>query len=201
MDAELMDRGGNITYLQGDATRPDATGGLRVLPHICNNIGGWGRGYVLALSAAWQGPESRYRQWADHCRGDLPLGAIQTVPVKADDGGTMFVANMVAQRGVTGPDNPRPVDYESLYCCLTNLAGWIRSYEDVQNSIHQPNVPVETTIHMPRIGCGLGGGNWEIVELLIQTCLSEWDVYVYDLPDPQKDQDIADLAQVIEENA
>lgn len=201
MDAELPERSGNITYLNGDATRPDLSGGLRVLPHICNNIGGWGSGYVLALSARWDGPERRYRQWSAHCKGDLPLGLIQTVPVKDDDGSTLFIANMVAQQGVVGPDNPRPVDYEALFCCLSNLASWIRSYEDVQESIHRPGFPEGTTIHMPRIGCGLGGGNWEIVELLIRTCLSEYDVFVYDLPDPQKDQEIADLAQVIEENA
>jgi len=201
MDAELLNNSGNITYLQGDATQPDSTGGLRVLPHICNDIGGWGSGYVLCLSKRWARPEKRYRQWAENCDGDLPLGMIQMVHVNDNNGDTMFVANMIAQRGIVGPNNPRPVDYDALFCCLTKLSSWIHSYENVQKEIHRPNIPSNTTIHMPRIGCGLGRGNWEIVELLIRTCLMKYNVYVYDLPSLEKNKEIKNLMKVIEENA
>jgi hypothetical protein len=36
------------------------------------------------------------------------------------------------------------------------------------------------TIHMPRIGCGLAGGRWDEVELIINEVCTV-DVYVYDL--------------------
>jgi hypothetical protein len=37
---------------------------------------------------------------------------------------------------------------------------------------------------MPRMGAGLAGGDWEVIELLIQEtlCASDVAVYVYDLP-------------------
>ena len=46
----------NIVYVTGDATRPVGTGN-KVLVHVCNDVGGWGRGFVMALSARWSAPE------------------------------------------------------------------------------------------------------------------------------------------------
>ncbi len=45
-----------IKYITGDATNPEADG-LRIIVHVCNDIGGWGRGFVLALSNKWEVPE------------------------------------------------------------------------------------------------------------------------------------------------
>lgn len=44
---------------------------------------------------------------------------------------------------------------------------------------------LDASVHMPRIGCGLAGGDWETVEQLITSELSAYgvDVTVYDLPD------------------
>ena len=36
------------------------------------------------------------------------------------------------------------------------------------------------SVHMPRIGCGLGGGKWEEVEPIIRTLLKYSNVFVYD---------------------
>ena len=38
-----------ILYIKGDATAPIGSG-VKVITHICNDIGGWGKGFVLALS-------------------------------------------------------------------------------------------------------------------------------------------------------
>ena len=38
----------SINYLKGDATEP--TKKPAIICHVCNDIGGWGRGFVLALS-------------------------------------------------------------------------------------------------------------------------------------------------------
>src|SRR5688500_13345662 len=51
-----------IKYIKGDATRP-ARPGNKIIVHVCNDIGGWGRGFVMALSARWKEPEQSYRQW------------------------------------------------------------------------------------------------------------------------------------------
>src|SRR5205823_6841477 len=51
-----------ITYLKGDATCPQAKG-VKIICHVCNDIGGWGKGFVLALSKRWSEPEAAYRKW------------------------------------------------------------------------------------------------------------------------------------------
>lgn len=38
-----------IIYLKGDATNPIAKGN-KIIAHICNDAGGWGKGFVLAIS-------------------------------------------------------------------------------------------------------------------------------------------------------
>ena len=42
-----------ILYIKGDATAPIGSG-VKVITHICNDIGGWGKGFVLALSKKWK---------------------------------------------------------------------------------------------------------------------------------------------------
>jgi hypothetical protein len=43
----------NIVFLKGDVTCPSQQG-LKIIAHICNDIGGWGKGFVLALSKKWK---------------------------------------------------------------------------------------------------------------------------------------------------
>lgn len=164
-----------IHYVIGDATEPQGEGN-KIIAHVCNNMGGWGRGFVLAISKKWKEPESMYRHW--HSRGECPLGMTGFVPVQQGDQ-LIMVANMVAQVGYgrnntnlhrsDEPDSIPPIRYDALRECLKQVAAEARR-EDC-------------TIHMPRIGCGLAGGKWEEVEPIIQETMNDIDVYVYDLPE------------------
>jgi hypothetical protein len=80
-----------------------------------------------------------------------------------------FVANMVAQHGYATTTEPVAIRYDALAECLGKIGRRL-----------EPG----TTIHMPRIGCGLAGGRWERVEPLIEEHLCErgFAVCVYDLP-------------------
>lgn len=154
-----------ITYLRGDATAPTTTG-RRIICHVCNDSGGWGRGFVLALSQRWAQPEAEYRAW--HERGEaggLRLGAIQIVEVAPN----LHVANLVAQHGTRAVGGVPPIRYEALRSCLEELAR--RAAE------------LEASVHMPRIGCGLAGGSWPEVEAIINGTLVRTGVpvHVYDL--------------------
>lgn len=149
-----------ITYLTGDATRPQ-TDGLKYIVHICNNRNGWGRGFVLALSKRWTEPEVQYRLYSD----DLELGTIQMVPVEPD----IVVVNMIAQDGYRSAQRPCVVDYNALANCLQ----YVKNYAQ-----QEPQTP---SIHMPRIGCGLAGAKWEVIRPIIEWELVNLPVYVYDL--------------------
>jgi O-acetyl-ADP-ribose deacetylase (regulator of RNase III) len=157
-----------IHYLKGDATQPTVKG-VKIIAHICNDIGAWGAGFVLALSKRWLQPELSYRRIR---QADRKLGIVQLVNVGADaDGKVMYVANMIAQHGVRPEieDNVPvpPIRYYALATCLQKL--------------RDDAIQYEATIHMPRIGCGLAGGDWTTVEKIINDSLPDIDVYVYDL--------------------
>ena len=47
-----------IHYLKADATAPQTEGNI-IITHICNDIGAWGKGFVLALSKRWKTPEKQ----------------------------------------------------------------------------------------------------------------------------------------------
>jgi hypothetical protein len=51
-----------VNYIVGDATNPQ-TKGNKIIVHVCNDIGGWGKGFVLAISKRWKQPEQQYRAW------------------------------------------------------------------------------------------------------------------------------------------
>ncbi|GHE97456.1 Appr-1-p processing protein [Streptomyces spiralis] len=138
-----------ITYIRGDATAPSAKG-VKMIAHVCNDIGGWGKGFVLALSRRWPEPEAAYRAWhRDRASNDFGLGAVQVVPVDR----YVWVANMIGQRGIRRGSKGVPVRYDAIDRALDRLA--------------ERAVELEASVHMPRIGCGLAGGSWERVEPLI----------------------------------
>jgi len=68
-----------IVYAVGDATKPEGTG-RKIIAHVCNDIGAWGRGFVLALSKVSPAPERAFREWyRGRERNDFALGAVQFV--------------------------------------------------------------------------------------------------------------------------
>ncbi|MET7300840.1 macro domain-containing protein [Embleya sp. NPDC005575] len=149
-----------ITYVRGDATTPLGKG-VKVIAHVCNDQGGWGKGFVLALSRRWPEPEADYRRWhRERAHNDFGLGAVRLVRVDT----YLWVANMIGQHGMrTGSKGP-PVRYDAIDRALTEVGR--RALE------------LEASVHMPRIGCGLAGGNWGRVEPLVLERLSACGVQV-----------------------
>ncbi|WP_030751845.1 macro domain-containing protein [Streptomyces griseus] len=140
-----------ITYVRGDATAPRGEG-VRIVAHVCNDLGGWGRGFVRAVSRRWPEPEAAYRRWhRERATNDFGLGAAQFVQVSP----RLWVANLVGQRGIrTARSTGAPVRYEAIDRALGPLA--------------DRAVELGASVHMPRIGCGLAGGTWDRVEPLVE---------------------------------
>ncbi|MFD8272116.1 macro domain-containing protein [Streptomyces flaveolus] len=153
-----------IAYVRGDATAPSGRG-VKVIAHVCNDLGGWGKGFVLAVSRRWPQPEAAYRAWhRDRASNDFGLGAVQLVRVEP----YVWVANMIGQHGIRTGSKGVPVRYEAIDTALGRLAG--RAAE------------LNASVHMPRIGCGLAGGKWSRVEPLVTERLTRQgiSVTVYD---------------------
>lgn len=143
-----------IIYIKGDATQPVGDG-QKIIVHVCNNIGGWGAGFVLALSKRWSEPEDVYRKM------NHKLGEIDLVRVEDD----ILVCNLIGQEGTTsrpaGNALLPPVRYVAIEVGLNNLADIILSV----------NSGKDMSVHMPMIGSGLAGGNWFIIERIIEETL------------------------------
>jgi hypothetical protein len=156
-----------------------------LIPHICNDLGGWGSGFVVPLGKRYPEAEAAYRKWhrerldplvALNVPNYFELGKVQiipcnttTIPGVADIPGVTdsttrkqaTVVNMIAQHGtVTRPmdrdPNRPPVRYTALASCMSKVADYIT------------HLPQGTSIHAPKFGAGLAGGNWDFIEELIR---------------------------------
>jgi O-acetyl-ADP-ribose deacetylase (regulator of RNase III) len=156
----------SIEYKTGDATAPAGTG-PKIVVHVCNDIGGWGRGFVLAISRRWPEPERRYRAWhAGEEKQPLALGEVQSVQVTEE----IWVANLIGQRDIRTSNGVPPVRYEAIREGLRKVALEAKR--------------LGASVHMPRIGCGLAGGDWNLVSQIIESELSQAGIAVtiYELP-------------------
>lgn len=152
-----------IQYITGDATNPKA-GGNKIIAHICNDIGGWGKGFVTAISKRWKKPENAYRLWF-RSKENFALGQIQMIQVEDN----LWICNMIAQhKTISTSKGISPIRYEAAENCLGKLS---------VEALH-----LNANIHMPRIGCGLAGGKWDEIEPMIERTLlnNDVEVYVYD---------------------
>lgn len=153
----------DIQYTKGDATSPQSEDN-KVIVHICNDIGGWGKGFVMAISKRWKKPENQYREWFKSKDG-FKLGKVQFVQVEED----LWVANLIGQHKINKDENGNaPIRYDAIEQGLEEVASFA-----IEN---------KASIHMPRIGCGLAGGKWEMIEPIILKTLSDnnIEVTVYD---------------------
>ena len=157
-----------MRYIKGDATYPIGEG-TKIIAQICNDVGAWGAGFVLALSKKWEQPEKEYRRFVQS--DTFKLGEIQIVPV----GDNIFVVNMIAQRGISDSKvagiydkdlTVPPIRYDALDECLLKL-----------NDVAQRFL---ASVHMPKIGTGLAGGDWGIISALIEKRLSGREVIIYE---------------------
>jgi hypothetical protein len=122
---------------------------------------------VLALSKRWKEPEARYYAWHDEHPGNpaFRLSEVQFVPV----GGDIEIANMLAQRDFPSRHRACALDYYALRNCLKTVA--VRA------------LTIGASVHMPRIGCGIAGGDWQLVSQIIDEDVipAGVPVTVYDL--------------------
>lgn len=161
-----------LKYIEGDATWPQGSGN-KLICHCCNNRGGWGSGFVLALNKRWSKPKAEYLKW--HAKGDyngipFELGNVIYVPVEKGNEGLLYVANLIGQHKTIKLGEKTPIRYEALE----------KGFDDIRDFclLHA------FSVHMPRIGAGLARGNWEYIEWIIQRKLvaEGINVSVYDLP-------------------
>ena len=153
-----------IEYIEGDATEPVGDG-IKIIAHCCNNVGAWGSGFVLAISAKWPLARDEYKEWMFTSDRQKLLGKTQFVLVDDD----IIVANIIGQNNIRVAFSGRvPLRLPAL--------------REGLETVRDRAVCVGASVHMPRIGCGLAGGSWDEVGPLIEEVFegSGVRVVVYD---------------------
>jgi hypothetical protein len=154
-----------IEHVRGDATQPRGPG-LKILTQIVNDKAlTWGGGLSLAVRRKWPQAQKEFTDWIENIAGLPRLGKVH-FSQQAD---SIVIASIVAQSGYGPSARPR-IRYGALERGLSEIG--LRATE------------TSASIHMPRLGCGEAGGNWNIVGELVETNLVNRgiSVTVYDQP-------------------
>lgn len=141
---------------------------IKIIPHVCNDIGAWGAGFVIPLAKHFPKAKQDYQEYVD---------AMQKAPISDDIlGDTVFtkippkilIANMIAQKGIGTAQ--KPIRYGALVRCMETV-------RKTAKTIAQSGAPVE--IHMPKFGSGLAGGSWDLIQELVIEIWQDFPVYIY----------------------
>ena len=133
-----------IKYVKGNLL--DVTKGIIV--HGCNAQGVMGAGVARVIKLKYPECFMLYKEYCD--LGYNNLGEIIWYRVKPD----LHIVNAITQKQY-GRDK-RHVNYAAI----TNV------FSEVVRNAKALNL----SIHFPKIGAGLGGGDWNIIEMLINDC-------------------------------
>jgi O-acetyl-ADP-ribose deacetylase (regulator of RNase III) len=140
--------------VKGDALGHEMDRRPLIIAHVVNDVGGWGRGFVVPLAKRWPQARSAYKRgWRKHRLGDVQY-------VEVED--TVTVANMFAQHGLGR--GQRRLRYGALRAALQDVAKYARNKG--------------ARIQMPKVGCGLAGGRWDTVRGIVEEELDDLDVTV-----------------------
>ena len=153
-----------IVYLRGDAVEP-ASDGVRVVAFLTNNATpNWGGGFARQVASRKPNVQIAFRAAAAEDASALALGSVALF----QDSDSLYYAPVVAQAGFGRSEQPR-IRYGAIEAAFKKLG--VRAAE------------LGASIHMPRIGGGGSGGNWNVVRELIEEYLAPLaPVRVYDLP-------------------
>lgn len=130
-----------------------------IIAHGCNCQGVMGSGVALAVKNKYPVAFEKYLDtvYDQIDRSDL-LGSYHIVPV----GPGLWVANMFTQE-IYGGDGQKYVSYDAIDACFVNI----------QTNGHVLNIP--------KIGAGLGGGSWNVIESIIEHRMKHQQVVVWEL--------------------
>ncbi len=125
-----------------------------IIAHLCNHVGAWGKGFVLAVDQLSLIPRKAYKEMAQRHSKVMPLGETQFCEVEPN----LWVANMVAQNGIDKAADPNGclVDYKALDQCL--------------KTTFERAVLLRCNVHIPSgMGSGLAGGSEKMIHAIVET--------------------------------
>lgn len=132
--------------------------GIQVICHQANCLATMGAG--IARQIREQFPEAAKADREAFNKNQAKLGLFSAVQISDDP--PKYIVNLYGQHGIDGEKN---TDYEGLYTSIDNLFKIIS--------------PKGYAVGFPKnMGCGLGGGDWRIVQSIIEVLMEKHGVNV-----------------------
>jgi O-acetyl-ADP-ribose deacetylase (regulator of RNase III) len=145
--------------VKGDLIKMALEGVFDVVAHGCNCFCTMGAGIAPQMAKAFGCDEFKL-EGLEHRGNFNKLGVVEDVKV-----GTLTIINCYTQFGFGANHEggtTSPLNYTALTMCLQKI-NW--KYKGKK-------------VGLPQIGCGLAGGDWDVVKLIIQQELKDCDVTV-----------------------
>jgi len=149
---------GTLRTVVGDVTKPQRTdeNEMVVIPHVCNDLGIMGSGVAYALRKKWEQVYTDYVSRIDYLTKKTTTPILGHV-VMSDCEDNIIVANMIAQSGIVGINNSKPIKYVALVKCMVEVKWQVEMMQSLSNVV----------IHAPEFGGLRAGGNFDFILELI----------------------------------
>jgi len=138
-----------MNYVDGDLIKLAQSGSFDVIVHGCNCLSRMASGLAPQMAAAFGCDKYKMELQGPNIN---KLGNIDYITITLDNGNELNVVNAYTQYSFSTFQNTTPFDYEAFTVICRKL-------NTIFNGKH---------IGMPLIGAGLAGGDWNVIEKIIQ---------------------------------
>jgi O-acetyl-ADP-ribose deacetylase (regulator of RNase III) len=154
-----------IIYRKGDVVEALLDGEVNVLIHQTNCQGVMGSGIAKQIKEKIPKAYDAYKTLQKENQGNLILGDISHCWVEQRNKKSGYIIN------INGQDQ-----YTNRNICNTNYAALGKGLIEACSLTEKKDI-----VAMPKIGAGLGGGDWNVIEAIINSVFNDRDVFVYTL--------------------
>jgi O-acetyl-ADP-ribose deacetylase (regulator of RNase III) len=144
-----------IRYIQGNLLDSDCY----IIAHGVNCSGGFGSGVAGQIAEKWPHVKEAYLQW--HRDWGWHLGQVDFCIAEKGK----LVAHCATQQEYGREPGRVYVDYDAI--------------KQVMETLKNHPESIGQRIAIPKISAGLAGGDWKIIEEIINTVFHDQDIYVY----------------------
>jgi O-acetyl-ADP-ribose deacetylase (regulator of RNase III) len=145
-----------IKYVQGDLFEAPED----LIAHGCNCRNGFGSGVAAAMARKYPKAKAEFHDKFEE--DGWRLGDVQFVQLVAKD--HKYIANCATQYAYL-PRGVKHADYDAIRTCMEKVKEFAKAKS--------------LTIAMPKIGAGLAGGDWTVIEKILEEVFSDYDATVY----------------------
>lgn len=143
--------------------------GIGIIVHGCNAQGVMGAGFAKQLATKYPEAFLAYKNGLQ-IEKENPLGKVYYHTVFHCEDRQFVIANAITQATTRTYVGQKCTSYDAVDQAMEKIFGDF----SIENSYRDfgPNFQ----IHMPKIGAGLGGGNWEVIETIIRVRATEFNM-------------------------